>query len=98
MAEIFPKRLAIVSRQVDQLRVLWQALIPPNKFYSEKFNTAIGPRGITHLQHFATSVPLSTQAEMVQNHSALAADPGGARHSPLLHAKLRHSSRGNRRR
>src|SRR5258707_2119931 len=78
MAEIFPKRLAIVSRQVDQLRVLWQALLPANKFYSDKFNSAEAPRRITTLQQFASSVPFTTKAEIVQDQ----------RSSPLFRTNL----------
>src|SRR5258706_2249723 len=67
MAEIFPKRLAIVSRQVDQLRVHRQALLPANKVYSDKFNSAEAPRRITTLQQLASSIPFTTKAEIVQD-------------------------------
>jgi len=67
MAEIFPKQLAIVSRQVDQLRALWQALLPANKFYSDKFDVAEVPRRITTLQQFVSSVPFTTKAEIIQD-------------------------------
>src|SRR6266404_519819 len=65
MAGGFPKRLAIVSRQLDLLRALWTTLLPGNHFYTQKL--AAGPRKIISLQHFSDDVPFTTKAELVQD-------------------------------
>lgn len=69
MAVLFPKRLSIVSRQLDQIRALWNALLPANHFYAQKL--AAGPRKVVSLHNFSTDVPFTTKSELVQDqHSA----------------------------
>jgi phenylacetate-CoA ligase len=65
MAEVFPKRLTIVSRQLDQLRALWTALLPANRFYAQKLEASGGPRKIISLHHFTNDVPFTTKADLV---------------------------------
>src|SRR3954447_15606069 len=67
MAEIFPKRLTIITRQVDQLRALWAALLPANRFYNDKFGIAGSPRKIATLQQFTNDVPFTTKRELVDD-------------------------------
>ena len=62
MPEAFPKRLIIVSRQLDQLRALWTALLPANPFYAHKLSG--GPRKIVSLHQFSSDVPFTTKTEL----------------------------------
>ena len=64
----FPKRLAIVSRQLEQLRALWTALLPANQFYTHKL--AEGPRKIISLHQFSGDVPFTTKAELALDQQA----------------------------
>jgi phenylacetate-CoA ligase len=70
MAEIFAKRLTIITRQVDQLRALWAALLPANRFYNDKFGVAGSPRKIGSLQQFTNDVPFTTKKELVEDQQA----------------------------
>src|SRR3954452_18376805 len=67
MAEAFPKRLAIITRQLDQLGALWAALLPANPFYTEKLHSAGAGRRITSLQQFTNGVPFTTKTELVED-------------------------------
>ena len=70
MPEPFPKRLAIVNRQMDQLTALLRTVIPANPFYSLKFDTADAPRKIGHLGQFAERIPFTTKQELVADQLA----------------------------
>jgi phenylacetate-CoA ligase len=65
MAEDFPDRAAIRSRQLAQLRALLAAVIPANAFYTRKFSgAAIGP-AIGSLGEFSARAPFTTKPEIV---------------------------------
>src|SRR5207249_12301723 len=57
-------------RQLDQLRALWKALLPANKFYSKKFKAAEVPDSIGSLPQFSSSVPFTTKAEIADDQRA----------------------------
>ncbi len=66
----FPRRLAIVQAQTDQIRRLLTAILPANAFYNEKFDAAGVSRRITTLQRFMLEVPFTTKQELVENQVA----------------------------
>ncbi len=71
MAETFPKRLAIVTSQIEQLRVLWSAIIPVNSFYAKKFEAAGLSRKISTISQFTQDVPFTTKQEIVDDQRAV---------------------------
>ncbi len=70
MAVGFPKRLAIVTSQVDQLRALLSAIIPANPFYTAKFDAAGASRKISNLGQFTDAFPFTTKQELVEDQRA----------------------------
>lgn len=52
MAEIFPKRLALLTSQTNQLQALLAAILPANAFYSQKLEAAGARRRIANLGQF----------------------------------------------
>jgi phenylacetate-CoA ligase len=60
----FPKRLHIVTSQVDQLRKLLPTVIGNNPFYSAKFEAAGISYKIRDLGEFIELVPFTTKAEI----------------------------------
>ncbi len=65
MAEKFPKRLAVVTGQLEQLRTLLSAIVPANPFYTRKLEGS--GRKFSTLKHFTDSVPLTTKSELAQD-------------------------------
>lgn len=70
MAESFPKRLIIVQRQMEQLRGLFDSILPQNKFYAAKLAAAEATRRISHLGHFSERIPLTNKAELAADQLA----------------------------
>ncbi len=66
----FPKRLAIVTSQVDQLRRLMPAVVGNNPFYSAKFEAAGISYKIRDLGEFTELVPFTTKGELVADQLA----------------------------
>jgi phenylacetate-CoA ligase len=65
----FPKRLHISKSQVDQLRVLMNAVVGTNPFYSNKFSEA-GTFRVRDLGDLADNVPFTTKSEIVADQLA----------------------------
>jgi phenylacetate-CoA ligase len=70
MAEVFPKRRALTSSQVDQLRALLGAILPDNQFYSQKFEAARAMRRFSDLDRFFREVPFTTKQELIDDQRA----------------------------
>src|SRR5437016_2964576 len=66
-AEGFPNRASMVQSQIDQLGALIHALLPANKFYSEKLAHAGPAEKISSLDAFFARVPLTTKQELVED-------------------------------
>ncbi len=66
----FPKRLAIVQWQTDQLRALVSAILPANPFYSAKFDEAAIPRKISTPYQLTQDMPFTTKRELVEDQIA----------------------------
>jgi phenylacetate-CoA ligase len=63
----FPKRLAISSAQVSNLRALTSTVLGSNPFYTKKFDAAgVGYR-LRDLGDFLERVPFTTKAEIVED-------------------------------
>ena len=60
----FPKRLALINWQIDQLRALMSAILPDNPFYSRKFEESEAPRKITTAYQFSQEIPFTTKQEL----------------------------------
>ncbi len=69
-AEIFPKRLIIAQRQIDQLRVLLGGLLPGNQFYAAKFDAAGVHKKVSSLSHYYEQFPFTTKQELVEDQRA----------------------------
>lgn len=67
MADAFLDRSAIVSQQLAQLRRLLAALIPANRFYSEKLSGAGLEADVRSLDEFSQKVPFTTKQEIVED-------------------------------
>jgi phenylacetate-CoA ligase len=67
MAGNFPKRLAIINSQVEQLRALLAAIIPANCFYARKFDEAAVRPKINSLRQFSEEVPFTHKQELVND-------------------------------
>src|SRR5262245_53326015 len=63
----FPSRASILHHQIDQLAVLIEAIIPANKFYSEKLGRLGLPKKFSSLDDFSRRVPLTVKQELVEN-------------------------------
>ena len=67
MPEVFPRRLAIVNSQIDQLQTLFKAMLPHNRFYAQKLRLAEAPDKITRLDQFTQGVPFTTKQELADD-------------------------------
>src|ERR1043166_5329769 len=67
MAEVFPKRMAIVESQVERVRALLGAILPANYFYAQKFEAAGVNRRISNLGQFSEWIPFTTKQELVDD-------------------------------
>ena len=63
---MFPTREAIRSAQLEQLRRLYAAILPANRFYAAKLKSA----AITSVEEFAQRVPFTTKQELVDDQRA----------------------------
>lgn len=66
----FPKRLAIVNGQIDQLRALLPELIGANLLYTRKLADAGVRPNLRDLEEFATLLPFTTKQELVDDQRA----------------------------
>src|SRR5262245_57950379 len=64
MSEGFASRTSIVQKQIEQLNALIEAIIPANKFYSEKLARAGLPKKFSSLDEFSARVPFTTKQEL----------------------------------
>ena len=69
-AESFPKRLIIAQRQMEQLRLLLDQLLPGNKFYAAKFDAAGVYKKVPSLAHYFEQFPFTTKQELVDDQLA----------------------------
>ena len=65
MAGLFPKRLAIITSQLDQLRALFAAITPGNKFYASKFQAQRVRSKFSTLRQYTDDVPFTLKQELV---------------------------------
>ena len=65
--ELFPKRLTIAQRQMDQLRALLGELLPGNQFYAAKFNAAGVHKKVSSLADYFDRFPFTTKQELVED-------------------------------
>ena len=68
--EVFPRRQVIVQRQFEQLRDLLRGLVPANKFYSAKYESAGAPSKVARLHDFYERFPFTTKEELVADQTA----------------------------
>ena len=61
----FPKRLAIGTRQFEQLRALLSTVLGRNPFYAAKLDAVHASPKIRHLGEFTEGFPFTTKAEIV---------------------------------
>jgi phenylacetate-CoA ligase len=66
VAEVFPKRLALLTSQTTQLQALLAALRPANAFYSAKFEAAGTRRRITNIAQLQ-EFPFTFKHELAQD-------------------------------
>lgn len=66
MAEVFPKRLALLTGQTNQLQTLLAAILPANPFYSQKIEAAGARRRITNLGQFQ-ELPFTFKHELAKD-------------------------------
>ena len=66
MAEVFPKRLALLTSQTNQLQALLGAMLPANQFYSRKLEVAGARRRIANLAQFQ-EFPFTLKHELAQD-------------------------------
>ena len=66
MAEVFPKRLALLTGQTNQLQALLTAILPANAFYSRKVEASGVRRRITNISQFQ-DYPFTLKHELVQD-------------------------------
>jgi phenylacetate-CoA ligase len=67
MAEVFPRRLAIINNQADRLRALLAAIIPANPFYTQKFEASGAAKRFPSLERFFSGVPFTSKQELVED-------------------------------
>lgn len=66
MAEVFPKRIALLNSQNTQLQALLAAILPPNAFYYRKLEAAGTRRRIANVAQFQ-EFPFTYKHELVQD-------------------------------
>ena len=66
MAEAFPKRLALLTSQTNQLQALLAAMLPANSFYSRKLEAAGTRRRIANMAQFH-EFPFTFKHELAQD-------------------------------
>ncbi|MDB6024048.1 MAG: phenylacetate--CoA ligase family protein [Verrucomicrobiales bacterium] len=94
MANAFATREEIGSSQLAQLRRLVSALVPTNRFYSQKFSP-LGSCEIRSLEDFTTRFPFTTKQELVEDQ--LAQPPYGTNLTfPQDHYTRLHQTSGTR--
>jgi len=69
-AEVFPKRLIIAQRQMEQLRALLGELLPGNQFYAAKFDAAGVHKKVSSLADYFERFPFTTKDEIAANQLA----------------------------
>ena len=67
MAEVFPRRLAIINNQADRLRALLAAIVPANPFYTRKFEASGAAKRFPNLERFSSGVPFTFKQELVED-------------------------------
>lgn len=70
MLPAFPKRVALIQWQTEQLRQLVSTLLPANPFYHRKFDAAGSPRRVTTAHQFSRDVPFTFKQELVDDQLA----------------------------
>ena len=64
MPGTFPNRQHIEARQLEQLHRLLDAIVPANRFYTEKFRAAGFDARISSLDDFRARCPFTTKTEL----------------------------------
>jgi len=68
--ENFPKRLIIAQRQIDQLRLLLNELLPGNQFYAAKFDAAGVHKKVPRLADYLERFPFTTKEQLAEDQAA----------------------------
>src|SRR5881628_2694089 len=66
----FPVRSAIARSQLEQLRGLLAALVPANRFYTQKYSRAGAPAALVSLKEFTQQYPFTTKQEIAEDQRA----------------------------
>ncbi|PYM16249.1 MAG: phenylacetate--CoA ligase, partial [Verrucomicrobia bacterium] len=66
----FSARPAIASSQLQQLRRLLAALVPANRFYTEKFQASDVPQAVAGLEEYSAKFPFTTKQEVAEDQRA----------------------------
>jgi phenylacetate-CoA ligase len=70
MAEASAIRRTIAQEQLGKLRVMLEAIVPANRFYTEKLQAAGVPPAVASLEEFSTRVPFTVKSELVADQEA----------------------------
>jgi phenylacetate-CoA ligase len=66
-ARRFPRRMTVLSQQIDLCRTLLRSLAGDNPFYKRKFDEAGTSYSVRNLVDFAESVPLTRRQELLED-------------------------------